>query len=394
MNPTRKGKRRRVLLAVLASLLLLSGGTYTGVNATAAKPDIQFQISPASQSLERGQTAIYTVTLTSTGGFAGTVGLSVSGLPSGSISSLLPATPTLAASDTGSTVTSVLTVTTAAGTPVGPSTLKVTGTSGKVSGSVTAELTVEYPRAGFLSMSAAPAAVTLAPGSAAAYAIQLVRTDLSDTVTLSVSGALPSGMTVVFSPSASDGTSSTLQVTTTSAVPDDTYTLHLVASGNDANKETRYAYASVRLVIKTTGRSFTSSGNLNGLLAPGAALTISGNLQGRLAPGRALPLALNLNNPSEKSLSVMNLSVSLQRLSRTSFAISHSQPCSIGDFAVVQYSGPYPLAIPGSSTMSLSELGVLSGQWPQIQFINRPANQDGCKGATLALSYSGSGLGT
>jgi hypothetical protein len=377
MNPTRKGKLRRVPLAVLASLLLLSGGTYTGVNATAAKPDIQFQISPASQSVERGQTAIYTVTLTGTGGFAGIVGLSVSGLPSGSISSLVPATPMLAASGTGSTITSVLSVTTIAGTPVGPSTLKVTGTSGKVSGSVTAGLTVNYPLSGFLSMSAAPASATMAPGSAAAYAVQLVRTNMSGNVTFRVRGALPSGMTATFSPSSSGGTSPTLQVTTTAAIPDDTYTLHLVASGDDANNETRYAYASVQLVIKTTGRSFTISGNLDGLLAP----------------GRTLPLQLSLTNPNKKSLSVTNLSVTLQGVTRTSSAIGHGQLCTIGDYAVSQYSGGYPLVMPGSSTMTLSALGVTSNQWPQIQFLNTTLNQDGCKGATLSLSYSGSGQG-
>jgi len=377
MNPTRKGKRRRVLLAVLASLLLLSGGTYTGVNATAAKPDIQFQISPASQSLERGQTAIYTVTVTSTGGFAGTVGLSASGLPGGATSSLLPATPTLAASDTGSTVTSVLSVTTAAGTPVGSYTLKVTGTGGKVSRSVTAGLTVNYPLSGFLSMSAAPASATLAPGSAAAYAVQLLRTNLSGTVTFRVLGALPSGMTAAFSPSSSNGTSSTLQVTTAAAIPDDTYTLYLVASGNDANNETRYAYASVQLVIKTTGRSFA----------------ISGNLEGLLAPGRTLPLQLSLTNPHKKSLSVTNLSVTLQSVTRTKSAIGHGQPCTIGDYAVSQYSGGYPLVMPGSTTMNLTQLGVSSRQRPQIQFVNTLENQDGCKGATLSLSYSGSGQG-
>src|SRR5665647_491585 len=127
MNSTGNRKRRRVLLAVLASLFLLSGATYAGVNATSAKPDIQFQISPASQSVARGQTAIYTVTLTSTGGFAGVVGLSASGLPSGATANLVPPAPTLTALGNGSVVTSILSVITTAGTPVGPYTLKVTG---------------------------------------------------------------------------------------------------------------------------------------------------------------------------------------------------------------------------------------------------------------------------
>jgi len=193
MSSARKRQRRRVLLAVQASLLLLSGGTYTGVNATADKPDIQFQISPASQSVARGQTAIYTVTVTSTGGFAGTVGLSASGIPSGASATLAPPTLTLKASSTGSTHTSVLSVAIAAGTPVGSYTLKVTGTSGEVSGSVTAGLTVNYPLSGALSLTATPASVNLAPGEIAVYTIRLDRTRLPGNVALVVKSGLAHG---------------------------------------------------------------------------------------------------------------------------------------------------------------------------------------------------------
>jgi|SRR5665647_27939 len=378
MNSARKRKRRRVLLVVLASLLLLSGGTYMGVNATAAKPDIQFQISPASQSVARGQTAIYTVTVTSTGGFAGVVGLSVSGLPSGSISGLTPPLPALKASGTGSVVTSILSVTTTAGTPVGSYTLQVTGTSGKVSGSVTAGLTVNYPLSGYLSMSAAPASATLAPGSAAAYAVQLARTNMSGTVTLSVTSGLPAGATVDFTSNLTTGDTSTLQLTTSEATKDGIYTLILRASGQDSNGDTKSASVSVKLDINTKGKTFTISGNLN---------------SGLLAPGLTLPLELNLDNPNKKSLSVTNLSVTLQSVIRTISAIGLGQPCTIGDYAVSQYSGGYPMVLPASSTMSLTQLGVSSGQLPQIQFLNTNLNQDGCKGATLSLSYSGSGQG-
>jgi len=98
----------------------------------------------------------------------------------------------------------------------------------------------------------------------------------------------------------------------------------------------------------------------------GKNFAISGNLSGLLAPGRTLPLQLSLTNPNKKSISVTNLSVTLQGVTRTRVAISHShnQPCTLGDYAVIQYSGPYPLVVPSSPTMSLSALGVPSGQWP------------------------------
>jgi hypothetical protein len=53
---------------------------------------------------------------------------------------------------------------------------------------------------------------------------------------------------------------------------------------------------------------------------------------------------------------------------------------------------PYPVVVPGSSTMTLAQLGVAATRWPQMRFPDRSVNQDGCKGATLTLAYAGSGL--
>jgi len=55
---------------------------------------------------------------------------------------------------------------------------------------------------------------------------------------------------------------------------------------------------------------------------------------------------------------------------------------------VTQYNGRYPMVVPGSSTVTLSGLGVASARWPQIQLVDRPFNQDGCKGATVHLGYT------
>src|SRR5207248_3322400 len=77
----------------------------------------------------------YTASLTALNGFSGTVTWSVSGLPSGATGSFGPAS--LAGSGS-----STLTVTTSASTPVGTSTLIVTGTSGNLSRSDTVTLVV------------------------------------------------------------------------------------------------------------------------------------------------------------------------------------------------------------------------------------------------------------
>jgi hypothetical protein len=112
-----------------------------------------------------------------------------------------------------------------------------------------------------------------------------------------------------------------------------------------------------------------------------------------LAPGISRPLDLTITNPNKKALSVTNLTVTVQSVARTPFAVSHSQPCTPSDYAVTQYGGSYPLTVPGSSSAPLSSLGVTSSAQPKVAMLNRPVNQDGCKGATLTLAYSGSGQG-
>jgi hypothetical protein len=275
----------------------------------------------------------------------------------------------------GATGTSALTVATTAATPVGSYTLAVTGSSGKMSGSVTAGLTVNYPLSSALSMAVAPDSVTMAPGAAAVYTIGLTRTNLPGPVQFGLVGGLPSGATGSYTPNPTTGSSTTFQVNTTPAVSDGTYTLNLVASGADASGTVRYAYASVQLVIKTSGKPFTISGTLRGLLAPGV----------------SRPLDLVLTNPNNKAVAVTNLTVTVTSVAKSPGAAGL---CGTGDYALVQYTGPYPLTVPGSGAASLSTLGVAPQYWPQVRMLNAPTNQDGCKGAVVNLAYSGSGQGT
>jgi len=360
---------RRVVLSIIGVFIAVAvvAGDIS-VEAASTKPGITVQVSPASQSITSGTTAVYAVTLTSTGGFTGSVVLKAAGLPSGSTADF-PANPV----NLNGTTTSVLSVVAAANTKAGSYTLTVTGTSGKVSGSVTAGLTVNAsPSPGVLTMTATPASVTLAPGETAAYTIQLVRTNLPGNVTLSVISGLPTGASALFAPEVTSASTSTLQVATTETLRDDTYTLVLRAS--DGAPVPKTATASVKMVVITKGKAFTISGNLSDLLAPGA----------------ELPLELSLTNPNKKSISVTNLSVTLKSVAPASDAVGS---CTLSDYAVVQYIGPYPLVVPGSSTKTLTQLYIDDRQKPQIKFLDTSLNQDGCKGATLQLSYSGSAQG-
>ncbi len=91
--------------------------------------------SPASQSVLRGRSVQYTVTLTPTQGFTGPVTFSASLLPAGSTASFSPTSVTTSG-------TTIMTITTTKATPAGPYNITIIGTSGSVSNSTRVALTV------------------------------------------------------------------------------------------------------------------------------------------------------------------------------------------------------------------------------------------------------------
>ncbi|WP_246036175.1 hypothetical protein [Sinomonas susongensis] len=352
------------------AVMLPAGALFAA--AQTAKPGFTVQISPASQSIARGSAAAYTVTITSQNGFAGAVAMTASSLPAATSASFSPATVNVAS---GASATTALTLSTTSSTPAGASTVEIQGTSGKTAASTTAGLTVNYPLSGSISLSSSPSTVSIAPGSSGVYSLTLSRTNLDGPISLSVVG-LPTGVTATFSPNPATGNTSTLQVTASPSAAAGTNTLSIVGSGQDASGKTQYGYANVQLQVLSNGKAFT----------------ISGSAASPLAPGVSQPLGLSFSNPNNQGISITNLSVTVMGITRSAAAIAGNLPCTTADFAVVQYSGPYPVSIP-SGNSSLSSLAVPGSQWPKLTMLDRPANQDGCKGATIALSYSGSGQG-
>jgi subtilisin len=99
-----------------------------------APPDFALSASPSSQTMARGDTGSYTVTVTPSLGFSGSVSFNASGLPSGATASFSP-------TSTGSG-SSTMTVTVGSTTPLGSYPLTLTGTSGSLSHSVMVTLVV------------------------------------------------------------------------------------------------------------------------------------------------------------------------------------------------------------------------------------------------------------
>lgn len=261
------GLAGRVLVIGMLAIFLPAGTLYAAAQQSApAKPGITVQITPSSRNVDQGQATSYSATVSSTGGFAGTVLMALTGLPAGAASSISPSSVKLTA---GSTAPLNINVTTASNTRAGDYELTLTGQGGSVQ-----------------------------------------------------------------------------------AVP-----------------------IRVQLRVKAPLRVFGVAGDAPGLLAPGTSQSLD----------------LGFNNP-DKSIDVGNLAVSITGVLRTSKAIAANLPCTSQDYAVTQFSGRYPLAVPSGSS-SLSQLGVPSAQWPRIAMLDTPRLQDGCKGAVLQLAYTGSGQG-
>ena len=141
--------------------------------------------------------------------------------------------------------------------------------------------------------------------------------------------------------------------------------------------------------------SNTASNELDFTVVGGAVpYVISGDFNNQLFPaGTAQPIDLSFSNPNVGSggsggsgVIVNSLTVTIQSVTGPNITIV--RPCAALDFAVTQFSGALPFYIPQGAS-SLSSLGFASGAWPTLRLINRPVNQDGCKGATVHLAYTG-----
>ncbi|GAA3317626.1 COG1470 family protein [Arthrobacter ramosus] len=228
-----------------------------------------------------------------------------------------------------------------------------------------------------ITLQLAPSSRSVTQGTSASYNVVVQPTGgFAGNVSLTISG-LPAGATASFSPAvvaAGPGSaSSNLVVSTTSATPLGTYSLSL--KGTSGTQQSAVVVASLTV---TAGQHQT--------------FTISGGPTGLLAPGYGVSINLQLANPGNSSLNVTGLTVSVTGITRTAQAVANNRPCNPSDYVITQFSGSYPIAAPPGNS-SLSTSGIPANQWPQIKMLNSSLNQDGCKGATLQLSYSGTGQG-
>ena len=123
---------------------------------------------------------------------------------------------------------------------------------------------------------------------------------------------------------------------------------------------------------------------------PGSPVTIRGDAAGWLSPGSMAPLDLLLANTNDFDLALARITVTVGEVDAPRADAAH--PCSAADFEVRQLSGGAVLTLGGNRAENLSDLGLAQRHWPAVGMLDRPVNQDGCKGASLRLDYQASGV--
>ena len=192
-------------------------------------PDFSLSASPSSQTVVQGATATYSVTVATSGGYAGSPTLSVSGLPPGAAGSFNP-NPTSS--------TSTLTVTTSTTATTGSFPLTITGVDGSLTHSTGVTLVVNPPapppQADF-ALSASPSSRVVTRGGTATYTVTVAPSNgFTGSVVLGVTGC-PTNATCQLSPSSAP---STLTVTTSSSTPLGTRTLTITGTSGSLSHTT------------------------------------------------------------------------------------------------------------------------------------------------------------
>ncbi len=224
-------------------------------------------------------------------------------------------------------------------------------------------------------VTATPAKDTISAGSTAGYRLWVRRHRFPWAINFSLGRSLPRGAIGHFTVRRTFKSRSTLTIRTRGWTPPGVYHVTLRA---------RHGRVIKRMTLTLTVAGPSPGGGTAPLDIP--RFSITGNPTAPLQPGVPEGINLQISNPNTVPIVISGLTASVRSIGAPE--ATPSLPCTLSDFSMQQYSGPLPLTVPASSTMSLAQLGALSAEWPQVSIINRPTDQDGCQGATVTLAYS------
>jgi hypothetical protein len=350
-----RSARRLTLVTLLGVLAALGVGAYS-LFAAPSKPDFALAVSPSSQTVTAGTPATYSATITRSGGFAGAVSLSVTGLPSGATASFNPVSPVSGSSTT-------LTVSTAGSVATGSYPLTLSGVSGSLSH--TASLTLIVQSTATFSLAVSPSAQTVTQDDAASYNISITRLNgFAGAVALAVSG-LPKKVSATLTPATIPASGTTAQLALVIDKNADTGTFTLTITGTNG----------------PISRTVTVTLNVE----KKQQFLIFGNAHGPLTPGATTNIDLRLTNPNSFAIRVTQLNVSVEE--QTSNTV-----CSgTGNFTITPFTGFVDL--PANVTNVSLESLVGSARLPKITFSDDPSHsQDACKSTVVTLQYNGTAV--
>jgi hypothetical protein len=188
--------------------------------------------SPSSLTVAQGNQGTSTLTTTVSGGFNNSIGLSASGVPSGTTVSFSPTT--IPAPGSG---TSNMTITVGTSTPAGTYPITVTGSGGGIQQTAIVTLTVTAGT-GF-TVSASPASLSVLQGTQATSTITTaVSGGFNSSISLSASGT-PTGTTVTFNPTtipAPGSGNSVMSISVGATTPMGTYPITVTATGGGTHQ--------------------------------------------------------------------------------------------------------------------------------------------------------------
>ncbi|MEP6740948.1 MAG: choice-of-anchor V domain-containing protein, partial [bacterium] len=167
--------------------------TFVAAVPFSATPDFDVGVAPSLRSVVPNASAQYTVTITPSAGFGGVVNLGASGLPSGASYGFNPSSVNIT---DASPRTATLTITTDASTPLGDYPIIITGSSGSLIHNKQVSLKVISPSSIDLSVSKTASPNPGSVGSSLSYRVTVTNNGPATATNVSLTDALPAGVTL------------------------------------------------------------------------------------------------------------------------------------------------------------------------------------------------------
>jgi subtilase family serine protease len=212
-------------------------GLINALAGTSSSPSFTISASPTSVSVVQGKSGTSTITTAVSGGFDAAITLSATGQPTGVTVGFSP--NPIAAPGAG---TSTMTMTVASTTATGTYTITVTGTGGGLTETCTVSLTVTSSGTADFTISASPAAITVAQTSSGTSTITTAALgSFSSAITLSATGQGGSQkVTFSVNPIAAPGSgTSTMTVTVGKGAKLGTHTITIKGTGGGKTHSTK-----------------------------------------------------------------------------------------------------------------------------------------------------------